>query len=76
MKQREFFTVVARLIEKVTREPVESLLDFDWQRYFDNDLPAPAQKWCAQMAAEDYLRERGHLHSLDPVAVVSSVVVS
>lgn len=76
MKQREFFTVFARLVEKVTREPVDSEVDFDWSGYFDSDMPDPAQRWCAQMAADDYLRDNGYLHSLDPVAVVGSVVVS
>lgn len=72
MKQRQFFTVFARLVEKVTREPVDADVDFDWAGYFDSDMPEPSQKFCAELAADDYLRENGY--RLDAEALVGLVM--
>lgn len=74
MKQQQFFTVFARLVEKVTREPVDGEVDFDWTGYFDSDMPEPSQRLCAELAANDYLKENGYRYSLDPVVVVESVM--
>lgn len=71
MKEKLFFMVFARLVEKVIREPVEEDIDFDWRSYFDNDLPAHSQKFCAALAAEDYLAENGFRHRCDPAIVLS-----
>ena len=73
MNERQFFRVFARLVEKVTREPMDEEVDFNWLGYWDSDTPGPALKLCAALAADDYLREFGYRHSLDAEAVVRSV---
>lgn len=74
MGEKQFFRVFARLVEKVTSEPMEGEVDFDWRAYWDSDMPKPAQQWCARMAADDYLRENGYRHDLNPIEVVRSVM--
>lgn len=74
MNERQFFRVFARLVEKVTREPMDEGVDFDWQAYWDRDMPSPAQKLCARLAADDYLREFGHDHDLDAEEVARTVM--
>lgn len=74
MGEKQFFRVFARLVEKVTSEPVDRDVDFNWRAYWDGDMPAPAQKFCARIAADDYLREYGYKHCLDASEVVRSVM--
>jgi hypothetical protein len=74
MDEKRFFRVFARLVEKVTSEPMDREVDFDWRGYFDSDMPAPSQKYCAELAAEDYLREYGYRHNLVADEVVRSVM--
>lgn len=75
MDPKRFFRVFARLVEKVTREPVDSEVDFDWESYFDSDMPPPSQVHCARLAADEYLRENGWRHDLDVNEVLQSVLV-
>jgi hypothetical protein len=37
-------------------------------------MPAPSQKYCAQLAADEYLREFGYRHNLNVDEVVRSVM--
>lgn len=71
MGEKQFFTVFARLVEKVTTQPVDSEVDFDWRAYWDSDMPKPAQQFCARLAADDYLREYGYQNPLDSSELVS-----
>lgn len=75
MRPKEFFQVFATLVEKVVNEPVtEGDVDFYWEGYFDSDMPEPSQNHCARLAAEDYLRENGYRHSVDPRLMVETVI--
>jgi hypothetical protein len=69
--EKQFFRVFARLVEKVTAQPVDGEVDFNWRAYWDSDMPRPAQKLCARMAADEYLREYGYQNPLDSDELVS-----
>lgn len=71
MGEKQFFRVFARLVEKVATQPVDTEVDFDWRAYWDSDMPKPAQKFCARLAADDYLREYGYQNPLDESELVS-----
>ena len=74
MGEKQFFRVFARLVEKVTSEPMDRGVDFNWRAYWDSDMPRPSQKFCARLAADDYLREFGYMHNLNADEVVRSVM--
>lgn len=74
MGEKQFFRVFARLVEKVTSEPMEREVDFNWRAYWDSDMPKPSQQFCARIAADDYLREYGYMHNLNADEVVRSVM--
>lgn len=73
MRPKEFFKVFATLVEKVVNEPVTSDVDFYWEGYFDSDMPETSQKHCAELAADEYLRENGYRHSVDASLIVDAM---
>lgn len=71
MRMKQFFKVFATLVEKATLEPLDEDCDFNWQGYFDSDIPECSQVHYARMAAEEYLTENGW--RCDPKMVASDV---